>query len=101
MANNDEVGSVGSGGNFKDETVKRSSLTSKNSNGVTGHLTPNVKQAFTQLKQAFTKAPIPQYFEPESHIRTETDASGYAISRILSQLTLYNLSQWHPIVFYS
>lgn len=27
--------------------------------------------------------------------------SDYAISRVLSQLTLNNLDQWHPIAYYS
>ena len=31
-------------------------------------LTPNAKQAFTQLRQAFTKAPILQHFDLERHI---------------------------------
>ena len=84
-----------------DETVERSLLTSKNSNGATGYLTHNGKRAFTQLRQAFTKAPIFQHFDPECHIRIETDASGYAIGGVLSQLTLDNLSQWHLVVFYS
>ena len=51
-------------------------------------LTPNAKKAFNQLQLAFIKAPILQYFDLESHIRIETDASGYAISRVLSQLNL-------------
>ena len=41
-----EVSSI-SGGNFEDETVKRSPLKSKNSNGAMGYLIPNAKQAFT------------------------------------------------------
>ena len=41
---------------------------SKNLNGAMGYLTPNAKQAFTQLRQVFTKAPILQYFDPKRHI---------------------------------
>ena len=44
VAEVDEVG-VGGGGDHKDETVERSQ--SKNSNGATGYLSPNARQAFT------------------------------------------------------
>ena len=50
-------------------------------------LTPNTRRAFTQLRQAFTKAPILRYFDPERHIQIETDATGYAIDGVLSQMT--------------
>ena len=99
MVEDAEVGSIG--GDCEDETVKRSSFTSKNSNRATGYLTPGTKQAFTQLRQAFTKAPIFRHFDSECHIRIETDVSGYAIGGSLSQLTLDNLSQWHPVAFSS
>ena len=99
MAEDAEVGSIG--GDCKDETVERSPLTSKNSNGATGYLTPDAKRAFTQLRQAFTEAPILRHFDPECHIRIETDASGYAIGGVLSQLTLGNLGEWHLVAFYS
>ena len=45
-----KVGSIGSGSDYKEKTVKRSPLTSKNWNGVIGYLTPDAKQIFTQLK---------------------------------------------------
>ena len=32
-------------------------------------LTPDARRAFTQLRQAFTEAPILRYFNPERHIR--------------------------------
>ena len=47
-------------------------------------LTPNTKKAFNHLRLAFIKAPILRHFDPESHIRIETDASGYAIGGVLS-----------------
>ena len=50
-------------------------------------LTPYARETFNQLRQAFTKAPILQHFDPECHIRIETDNSGYAIKGVLSQLT--------------
>ena len=47
-------------------------------------LTPSARETFNQLKQAFTKVPILQHFDPECHIRIETNASGYAIGGVLS-----------------
>ena len=49
-------------------------------------LTPDTKKAFNHLRQAFIKAPILQHFNLESRIRIKTDASNYAIDRMLSQL---------------
>ena len=56
---------------------------------------------FTKLRQAFFKASILYHFNPERHIRIEMDASGYAISRVFSQLTLDDLGQWYPVAFFS
>ena len=50
-------------------------------------LTTDTKQAFTQLRQVFTKAPILSHFDPERYIWIETNAFGYAIGSVLSQLT--------------
>ena len=50
-----------------------------------------VKEAFNQLRQAFTKALILWHFDPEYHIQIKTDASGYAIWKILSQLIFHHL----------
>ena len=50
-------------------------------------LTSEAKLAFLQLRQAFTEAPILYHFDLKRHIRLKTDASGYAIGGILSQLT--------------
>ena len=55
IAEVDGVG-IGNGGDCENETVERSS--SKNLNGAIGYLTPDARRAFTQLRQAFTKAPI-------------------------------------------
>ena len=84
MAKDAEVGV--SGGNCEDKTGRKS-LRSKNSNGVTSYLTPKARLACTQLKKAFTKAPIFRHFDPECHIRIETDALCYAIGGVPSQLT--------------
>ena len=69
------------------------------SNVVSNYLTPNAKRAFEQLRQAFTKAPILQHFDPEQYIWVETDASGYVIGGVLSQLT-NDLGQWHPVAYF-
>ena len=92
MANNAEFGSIGDGGDRKDKKVKRSQFTSKNLNGATSYLTSDAKQAFTELRQAFTKTPILQSFEPECHIRIKIDTSGHVIRGVLSQLISDNLS---------
>ena len=62
-------------------------------------LTLRAKLAFTKLKQAFLKAPILYHFDPECHIRIETGALGYTISRVLSQLTSDDLGRWHSMAW--
>ena len=64
-------------------------------------LTLGAKLAFAKLRQAFVKAPMLHHFDPERHIRIETDVSGYTIGGILSQLTLDNSGRWHPVAFFS
>ena len=73
-------------------------------------LTPDARTAFNRLWLAFTEAPILRHFDPKCHIRIETDASGYAIGGVLSQLasetrpdgvvTKTDLGQWHPVAFF-
>ena len=91
---------VGVTGGNREDKIDEKSLHSKNSNRVISYLTPNAKLAFTQLRQAFTKAPISQHFDPKYYIRIETDASDYAIGTVLNQLILNNLGQWHQIAYY-
>ena len=50
----------------------------------TGFFTSEARLAFIQLRQVFVKAPIFHYFNPESYIWIETDASDYAIGSVLS-----------------
>ena len=50
-------------------------------------LTLNAKTAFNHLRLAFIEALIFQHFDLKYHIWIETDALGYAISEVLSQLT--------------
>ncbi len=64
-------------------------------------LTSEDRKAFTKLRQAFVEVPILNHFDPECHIRIETDTSSYAISGILSQLTSDDSGQWYPVVFFS
>ena len=74
-------------------------------------LTPDARAAFNRLQLAFTEAPILWHFDLECHIWIETDALGYAIDEVLSQLTSKtnpdgvvtkaDLSQWHLIAFFS
>ena len=99
MADDDKVTRVGG---RADETFKNSSkfkkakndksesLTHSSDIGATGEpifLTPGAKETFNHLKQAFIEAPILRHFDPECHIRIEIDVSGYAIGRVLSQLS--------------
>ena len=124
----DEV--VGGGISRVDETAKilsksknnKSEIPTRTNIGITGEptfLNPGAKEAFNQLRQAFTEAPILQHFDLECHIRIETNASGYAIGGVLSQLTpgqvtsssKLNLAkskvstkpdsnQWHPVAYF-
>ena len=119
-AGNDEV--VGGGSSRADETVvnlsknEKSKKSTRVSNvGATGEpnfLNPDAKKAFNHLRLAFIEAPILRHFDPESHIRIETDASGYAIGGVLSQLNLdsdappndsnkSDFGQWHPVAYFS
>ena len=54
--------------------------------------TPKAKKVFIKLRQMFIEALILNYFDSERHIQIKTDASGYAIVRVFSQLTLDDLS---------
>ena len=68
-------------------------------------LTPDAREAFNQLRQAFTKSPILRHFDSECHIWIEIDALGYAIVGVLSQLTSDHLTsdqgQWQPVAYFS
>ena len=55
-------------------------------------LTPGAKEAFKQLRQAFTKAPILRHFVSECYIRIKIDTLGYTIEGVLIQLTSDNLT---------
>ena len=90
-ANDDEI--VGGGSSRANETVRNSSKKSTHTpniraTGESNFLTPDAKKAFNHLRLAFIKAPILRHFDLESHIRIETNTSGYAIGGVLSQLNL-------------
>lgn len=55
--------------NRSDEIISKTTKckSTKSSSG-SGFLTPKTKIAFNRLRQAFTKAPILQHFDPERHI---------------------------------
>ena len=60
--------------------------------------------AFLALLDAFTQASMLVHFDLKNKIRVETDASGFAIAAILSQLVYRreggSEAQWHSITFY-
>ena len=62
-------------------------------------LTDQARKSFKQLRAAFSEMVILAHFEPGLQIRLETDASGFAISGVLSQLA--EDGSWRPIAFYS
>ena len=62
------------------------------------HWSRQAQSAFDELKRRFTTAPILKHFDPDLPIRLHTDASGFAISGIVSQL---HDPHWHLVAFYS
>jgi hypothetical protein len=61
------------------------------------------ERAFQRLKDAFLQVPILSHFERGRETHVEVDASGGAISGILSQLVPNDarVPQWRPVDFYS
>ena len=57
------------------------------------------REAFNNLKKAFTSAPILSHWIPEAPIIVETDASDYAVAAILSNVN--SDQEVHPVAFYS
>ena len=83
-----------------DEVGKKSRNLSKSKKTELDFLTSGARMAFTKLRQVFIKAPILHHFDPKRHIRVETDVSGYAIGRVLNQLTSDDSGQWHLVAFF-
>ena len=50
------------------------------------HWTPETEQAFQNLKQLLTSAPVLGYPDPDGHLVLDTDASAHAIGAVLSQI---------------
>ena len=88
--------------------------------GKSNFLMPEARKAFNRLRQVFTCTPIFWDFHPECHIQIKTNASGYAIGGILSQLisdevtpnsepnlaksknlTKSDFGQWHLVAYFS
>ena len=56
-------------------------------------------ESFNELKRFFACAPMLVYYDPMRCIMLECDASGFAISAILSQL-IEKTGQWHLVAFW-
>ena len=88
-----DVDGFGSGSNEKSSKSRNEKSAKSRKSTILGNskameepkfLTSKTREAFNLLRQAFTKAPILQHFDPECHIRIETNASGYAIGGVFS-----------------
>jgi hypothetical protein len=53
--------------------------------------------AFRNLKGAFQSASLLRHFDPEKHIRLETDTSNQGMGGVLSQPD--EEGRWHPVAF--
>ena len=62
--------------------------------------TQEARDAFNELKEVFTTAPVLRHFNPALKIRVEPDASGRAVAAILTQLQEDD-GQWHPVAYWS
>lgn len=74
------------------------SLTQLTKKGLPCQWTTEVKQAFTQLKNGFTTAPVLAYFDPDVPITIETDAADYVSAGLLSQQDKNNVRR--PVTFF-
>ena len=111
---------VGGGGPGRSDASRKSAKSkSRSKSGHLGNnnnseerkfLTSDAREVFNRLRQAFTKVPILRHFNPDCHIQIETDASGYAIGGVLSQLTLNQVTSdgaivsnvdWHQVAYFS
>ena len=97
IAKNLEVS--GTGGDCENKIVKKSLF--KNLNGVVSYSILNARKNFIQLGEIFTKALILEHFYQGCHIWIKTNILGYAIDKLLSQLILDNLRQWHLVAYFS
>ena len=96
-----EVGIDEFGKKVRNLSKSKNSSKSKKIVRYSDFFTLRAKLAFTKLRQVFFKAPILHHFDLERYIRIETNASGYAIGRVLSQLTSNDSSRWYPVALIS
>ena len=79
---------------IRDNEIRKNQKMSKSKKIIgSDFFTFRARLVFTELKQAFVKAPILHHFDLEYFFQVEIDASGYTISKVFSQLTLDNLGQ--------
>lgn len=65
-------------------------------------MTPEAVKAFDTLRERFTSALMLRHYNPDRETQVETDASGYAVSGILSQLFGEGTGAcWHLVAFFS
>lgn len=66
------------------------------------HMTADAKNALATLKRRFTEAPMLRHYDPALWTQLETDASGYGVSGMLSQLLGEGQdARWHPVAVFS
>lgn len=61
--------------------------------------TPEERQAFEKLQDAFQRAPVLRHFDPDKPVILETDASKFAMGAVLSQVA--EDGRKHPVAFWS
>ena len=78
--------SIGAGYLISKDAKRGSGNTKKSVKAIRSsyYLTSSAKKTFNLLQYAFTQMPIFQHFDPELYIQIKTNASDYAIGRILS-----------------
>ena len=66
-------------------------------------MSPEAKEAFRRLREAFATAPVLRHFDLKKLIHIETDTSGFALVGIISQQDdpTSTRSHWHPVAFWS
>ena len=110
---NEIVSNGGSSETVRNSSKKLTHMPNIKATGESNFLTPDAKKTFNHLWLVFIKAPILLHFDLENHIQIETDISGYAIDRVLSQLNFdsdappndsnlkADFGQWHPVAYFS
>ena len=83
--------------NYSDLTVLLTRLTWK---GTPWSFSDSCQTSFETLKKAFITAPVLAQWEPGDPLIVESDVADYALSAILSTITLSD-NQVHPVTFHS